>query len=230
MSNTILGIGAHYDDCVFGIPGILLQAVRKNHRVVILSLIGDYANWKPVRGWAGQLIEGTIEIGREYGVEHQFLDFASMQFDVDHAAKRAVSSAIARIRPDIAFMLWPHDRHTDHEVASRLSKIAVRHGDRMLDREQPFRRANRIYEFDNGPRHTVGFEPNTFVDITDDWPRAIEWLGRLMAMVRNQQYDPTALDNAQRAKESLARYRGHTCGVRYAEALHSSNAYPVDIL
>ena len=83
--------------------------------------------------------------------------------------------------------------------------------------------------YDNGPRHTIGFEPNMFVDVSDEWPQVTEWLGRFMALVRNEKYDPTKLDGAQRAKESLARYRGATCGVKYAEAVRSVNAYPVEI-
>ncbi|MFM9965569.1 MAG: hypothetical protein ACKV2Q_30660 [Planctomycetaceae bacterium] len=69
MPKTILGIGAHYDDGVFGISGTLLKAVRKNHRVVILSLIGDYSNWKPAAGRHKEIVAGTVELGREYGVE-----------------------------------------------------------------------------------------------------------------------------------------------------------------
>lgn len=230
MPKTVLAIGAHYDDCPFGIPGILLQAVRKNHRVVILSMIGDYTNWKPVQGRHRELVEGTKAICRDYGVDMRFLEFASMRYDVTAETKRRVAEAIAEIQPDVAFMMWPHDTHTDHEVASRLSKIALRHGDRMFDKPRQYKRPSRIYMYDNGPRHTIGFEPNTFVDVSDEWPKAIEWLGRLMALVRNQPYDPEKLDGAQRAKETLARYRGATCGVQYAEAVFAANAYAVDIL
>jgi N-acetylglucosamine malate deacetylase 1 len=50
MATSLLAIGAHDDDCVFGILGILgilRQAARKHHRIVILSIIGDYGNWSP---------------------------------------------------------------------------------------------------------------------------------------------------------------------------------------
>jgi hypothetical protein len=40
-----------------------------------------------------------------------------------------------------------------------------------------------------------------------------------MALMRNQKYDPESPDGAVRAKETLAAYRGQTCGVRYAEAV-----------
>src|SRR5580658_5087890 len=102
MSKTLLAIGAHYDDCVFGVPGILLQAVRKHHRVL------------------GEAI----------------------------------------------------------------------------------RTPQRIYAFDNGPGHTIGFEPNTFVDVTPDWSVATEWLGRLMSFVRNLPYDPKADRKSTRLNSS----------------------------
>jgi len=229
MAKTILGIGAHYDDCVFGISGTLLKAVRKNHRVVILSLIGDYANWKPVEGRDRELVPGSIEIAKQYGVEMRFLNFASMRYDVNEANKRAVAEAIAQIEPDVAFLLWPHDSHTDHEIASQLAKTALRHGDRLLEPGRRFKHPQRIYQYDNGPRHTVGFEPDTFVDITDDWRQAGEWLGRLMALVRNEKFDELKQEPAQRAKETLAAYRGATCGVRYAEAFRAANAYVQEI-
>ena len=110
-----------------------------------------------------------------------------------------------------------------------LSNIALRHGDRVWEKG-PVPAPRRIYAYDNGPRHTVGFEPNTYVDVTAEWPVAAEWLGRFMALTRNQPYDRTKPDGAVRAKEALARYRGLACGVDYAEAIWSADAYPQEIV
>lgn len=224
---TILAIGAHYDDCPFGIPGILLQAVEKGHRVVILSLIGDYSNWKPVRDRGPDLVEGTRRINADYGAESRFLTLASGRIQATDEARRAVAEVVADVKPEVAFVLWARDQHPDHEAAAELSKLALHLGDRVLaDPFAPFVTPRRTYLYDNGPRHTIGFVPDTFVDVTREWPRAIEWLGRLMALTRNGPYDGTTLDGAQRLKESIARYRGATCGVQYAEALSAANAYP----
>jgi LmbE family N-acetylglucosaminyl deacetylase len=143
--------------------------------------------------------------------------------------KRAVAAVAADVKPDVAFLMWPHDRHHDHEGASVLSNLALRHGDRVWYKG-PAPAPKRIYAYDNGPRHTIGFEPNPFVDITAEWATAAEWLGRFTAVTRNQKYDPKTHDAAVRAKEVLAAYRGETCGVRYAEAVWAINHSPRDIL
>ena len=228
MHKTLLAIGAHYDDCVFGVPGILLRAISRHHRVVILNLIGNYDNWAPAKGKAQQLRELSIDLARGHGMEMRFLDYASMQFEVNPQTKRAVAEVVADVRPDIGLMLWPRDRHPDHEVAATLCNMALRQPGAILGREG-VRGAGRVYAYDNGPGHTIGFEPNTFVDVTSEWPAAMEWLGQLMAFVRNQPYDPQAPTSAQTAKETLARYRGQTCGVKYAEAVWASGAYPQEI-
>ena len=174
-------------------------------------------------------MQGTIDISKEYGAEMRYLKYASHRFDVDQQTKRAVAEVVAEVRPDVGFMMWSRDRHHDHEVAGTLSKIALQHGDRLLDKG-PFRSAGSLYAYDNGPRHTIDFEPNTFVDISAEWRAVTDWLGRFMALVRNQKYDKDTPDPAVRAKEALASYRGQTCGVQYAEAVWAMTLSPRDIL
>ena len=118
MARTILAIGAHYDDCPFAIPGILLNAVRRNHRVVILNVIGDYDRWPPVNGRGQKLVELSVELAKERGIEMRFLEHASMGYESDLELKREIASQVADVAPDTAYLLWHRDRHPDHEVAS----------------------------------------------------------------------------------------------------------------
>ena len=150
---------------------------------------------------------------------------------MSEASTRAVAEVVADVKPDVAFVLWPRDQHPDHEAASAICRAALRLGDRVLaDPFAAYAAPRRIYQYDNGPRHTIRFVPNTFVDVTTEFPRSLEWLGRLMALVRDEPYAPGPLDSAQRLRETLLRYRGATCGVAYAEALRSIDAYPQAIL
>jgi LmbE family N-acetylglucosaminyl deacetylase len=228
-TRTLLAMGAHLDDCIFGVPGLMLQAIRKHYRVVILAMVGDLSNWPPAKGREREIVEGTQRLCTEYGAEMRVLHFASMRYDVSLDTKRAVAEVVADVQPDLACMLWPHDTHADHEVAAQLSKVALRHGGRVVD-PLDVKPPRAIYCYDNGPGHTIGFVPNTFVDVSDAWPQAIEWLGKYMALQQNRPYDPQTRDGAQQAKEALARYRGQSCGVRYAEALWSLTARPQEIL
>src|SRR5439155_26156712 len=72
-----------------------------------------------------------------------------------------------------------------------------------------------------------------YLSMSSYWPklRAVtDWLGRFMALLRNQKYERDSPDPALRAKEALASYRGQTCGVRYAEAVWAMSPAPRDIL
>jgi LmbE family N-acetylglucosaminyl deacetylase len=228
MPKTILAIGAHYDDCVFGIPGILLQAVARHHRVVIVAIIGDYAAWPPVAGRAPELLEVSRQLARECGMEIRFLSHASAHFRLDEDTQREVAEIVAEVQPDTAFTLWPHDRHPDHEAAAAICRAALAQPHMVLGR--PCKAPRHVYCFDNGPRHTIGFEPNTFVDVTHEWDAAMDWLGRLMAFVNKTEFDPAKPDSARSTKEAIARYRGATSGVKYAEAVWATTASPSDIL
>src|SRR5690606_12665420 len=157
----------------------------QHHRVVILSLIGDYTNWPPVKGREQGLRDKTIEMAKERGIEMRFLNYASMGFEPNLETKRAVAEVVADVQPDTAFMLWPRDRHPGHEAAASICHAALMQPARLLGKDNA-RSPSHVYWYDNGPGHTIDFTPDTYVDVTAEWDAATDWLSGLMAFVRNK--------------------------------------------
>lgn len=199
--------------------------MRKNYRVVVLSIVGDYSQWEPVKGRHQALLKTSKDLAHYYGIEMRFLNYASCRFHANEETVDAVTKVVLDAKPDIARSLWPGDRHPDHEEASSISKSALRILTDVDANHPP-----DIYHYDTGPSHTVGFEPNTFVDIGDVWPSAIEWIGQVMAFLEQKPYSPDRLDSLQSAKTTMARYRGALCRAKVAEGLWATRPRPIDIL
>jgi len=123
----------------------------------------------------------------------------------------------------------PSSKHPDHVAAAAICRVALYLGGRVIGQDG-FRPPARIYAYDNGPGHTIGFVPDTFVDISDQWQNAATWIGEIAAAFVNESYDPAANYANQRSKEILAAYRGLTCGTAYAEAFRAARPQPTDAL
>lgn len=217
---TLLALGAHADDCVFGLPGTMLHGVRQGYRVVVLNLIG---------GGNEEFTAKIGEVSQRYGVETRFLPFKSGALDGDPAIKQAVAEVVAELRPQIGFHLWPNDTHADHVAAAPICHAALQMAGRIV-KQRDVPGVARRYSYDNGPCHTIGFTPNTFVDITDVWRDVWTWVGELSAAFCSQAYDPAITQPNQRSKEIIAAYRGLTCGADYAEAFHAAHRARAQIL
>src|SRR4029077_15615343 len=130
--------------------------------------------------------------------------------------KRAVAAVLADVGPDVAFILSQRDRHSDHQAASAICHATLHQPARLLVKDE-VKTPSVIYWYDNGPGHTIGFEPDTYIDVTAEWDSARHGLGGVMAFVNKEEWDPARPDPAMEAKTILARYRGLACGVAYAE-------------
>ena len=227
MAKTVLAMGVHYDDCVYGIPGILLKAIGKGHRVVILSMIGRADPSIAHRGYDEQMMRETVEICQELGAEMRYLDMARARIEPAVESTLKVAGVVADVQPDVAFLLWPHDHHQDHEAASRICRTALENPG-VLDNAR-HDRPRQIYYYDNGPGHTIGFEPDTYVDVGDVWAQALGWLGRMVALAKGREFDPHEMSEVQQVKQTLSRYRGRACGVPFAEAVRKANDFPQEI-
>ena len=61
------------DDCEVSAGGLIIKAVNKGHRVVLVNCASDYSTWCVTKGREKDVREKILRKAKEMGVEKRFL-------------------------------------------------------------------------------------------------------------------------------------------------------------
>lgn len=213
-TRRILVVAPHPDDETFGCGGTLLR-----HRDR-----GDTLHWLIVttaRGFAGVTPAQVKQREREVEVVARELGFASVHRTMFPTTRLdtipmadligAVGSIFTAIRPQVVYLPWRGDAHTDHRIvfdaATACTKWFRYPGiERVLAYETPS-------ETDFGLRPDLAFRPNVFVDIS---PFLEEKL-RLLAVYASEM-GVFPFPRSAESVRAMAAVRGAAAGHAAAEA------------
>jgi LmbE family N-acetylglucosaminyl deacetylase len=167
MPKTFLAVGAHMDDSEIGAGGVLIQAARAGHRVVIVTVVSDYKTWQPTLGREEQVKRDLIALCKKYGFEKRFLDYPYHHIDGgDLDLKQKLAKLYIELKPDVAFIHHHEDHWPDHVACGKACHDAFlfSHG---LSGDLNERRCPLIYAYSITPIQTYRFEEDVYYDVTD---------------------------------------------------------------
>ena len=216
MTMRVLAITAHPDDETLGCGGTLLK-----HKAAGDSLFWLIATEAHSPYWSSETIERKSDevagVAEAYAMERCFkFGLPAGQLDTVPIADlmERVRQVIAEISPDTVYLVHSGDVHTDHQAmfTAAMSVLKPFHMGAL-----GVRRVNcyeTISSTDAAPSQVnSAFTPNYFVDITPYIDGKIDMLGIYQT---EKQSDP--MPRGPSAVRALARFRGATIGVEYAEA------------
>lgn len=211
----VLVISVHPDDETLGCGGTILKhnAIGDEVFWLILTKV-DYSV-----GFNQEFInKREVEIkqvAQLFGFEEAFhLDFITTKlhlFDFTSLIEK-ISEIIKKVRPEIIYMNNRSDIHTDHQIAAKAILSCTK------SFRTPFIRRILMYECLSETEYAPPlaeniFAPNIFSDITNYLERKIE----IMQIYQSEVHSPPLPRSIENIR-ALARFRGASCGVDYAEA------------
>jgi LmbE family N-acetylglucosaminyl deacetylase len=209
----VLVVSAHADDETLGCGGTLLR-----HRAG-----GDDLSWALLSTategrWSRPEVERRRRqvdvVAAAYGMREVVRgDFPAGRLDTVPVAElmEVIAEAVERTRPEVVYVVHGGDVHTDHTVAFRATMSVLK----PFHLEKLGVRRVLAYETLSSTEAAAmpSFLPNLWVDVSAELERKLE----LLALYETEaQEEP--LPRSASAIRALARYRGATIGVEYAEA------------
>ena len=166
-AHTLVAVGAHMDDVYYGAGPILARATRKGHRVVLVTVVSDFSTWAPTTGRENETRRDLYALAEKWGFEQIFLDYAYHQIVPDIELKKRIAEVIEDVRADVVFAHNVDDHWPDHRTCGIATKDAAvfRHG---LSGNLNALRTPLVLAYELGPNQTIHFEPDTFIDVTQD--------------------------------------------------------------
>jgi LmbE family N-acetylglucosaminyl deacetylase len=158
----ILAIGAHPDDVVLGIGGLLAKFSRAGFHVAVLSLSSG-----ELSGVAELREAEEREAARRLGVAAEFARLPDGNIPV-HGAIAAIDQMIRRFNPVVALSHSKYDTHQDHIATWEAAAVACRRVPTFLTYEGP---------------SSVGFEPNVTLDVTKTWDKKLNALAAYTSQI-----------------------------------------------
>ncbi|MDR6999609.1 PIG-L deacetylase family protein [Neobacillus niacini] len=209
MSKNVLVIAAHPDDEILGSGGTIKKLVNNGYRVI--SVIVAKGRKEEEHHIKPFMLKANKQIGVE---EVLFLDFPNLLLETIplHDINKSIEALLAKYDPSIIFTHHYGDTNRDHQILFQSVLTAAR--------PLPGKRSVEILCFETvssseWSQHTNDkeFKPNYFVDITDTIDEKIKSLKHYDVEMR-----PFPHPRSYEGVQYLARVRGMTVGVEYAEA------------
>lgn len=207
----VLVFAPHNDDEVLGVGGTIAKLAAQGNEVVVCEVTTGLIN-----------MEESLKIREEALHAHQVLGVAKSTFlDLPVVAlkdtptveiNRRFLDVVRDIRPEIAFIPHKGDMHIDHAEVVKAAMVALR----PIDNPQ----LKAIYAYEtlsetewNVPTVEYAFLPNCYSDITNYIEKKLQAMQMYQSQIKEFPH-PRSND----AIEALAKLRGSTVGVAYAES------------
>ncbi len=166
-----------------GVGGILIQAARAGHRVVIVTVASDLSTWAPTVGREEQTKRELVALAKDFGFEKRFLDGPYHQTSArgprsQTQTGRHPGRTEAGCR---AFIIHNEDHWPDHAQSGLAAHDALlfSHG---LSRSKAVQRCPLIYAYDVTPEETYHFDADVYYDVTDVMPAYMDLIARVEAI------------------------------------------------
>jgi LmbE family N-acetylglucosaminyl deacetylase len=179
---TFLAIEGHMDDAEIGVGGILIQAARAGHRVVIVTVASDLTTWPATVGREEQTRRDLLALAKDFGFEKRFVDGAYHQTSAaDLALKKKLAEIHAELKPDVAFVIHNEDHWPDHAQSGLAAHDALLFS-HSLSHSKAVQRCPLIYAYDVTPEETWHFDADVYYDVTDVMPAYMDLIARVEAI------------------------------------------------